>query len=98
MRREGLCGVVRGRKKRARPSQRMRPRDRWIASNDSSSPPQPDELWIADFTYVAIWMAFIYVAFVIDVYARRIVGWQVSRSMQKVLSGRWHVRFRACSP
>jgi len=43
---------------------------------------RPDELWIADFTYVATWAGFVYVAFVIDVFARCIVGWRVSRSMQ----------------
>ena len=43
---------------------------------------RPNQLWIADFTYVATWMGFAYVAFVIDVFARCIVGWRVSRSMQ----------------
>jgi transposase InsO family protein len=80
MRREGLQGVVRGRWKRttigsdaaAKPLDRVQ--RRFVAS-------RPDELWIADFTYVATWAGFVYVAFVIDVYARRIVGWRVSRSM-----------------
>ncbi len=43
---------------------------------------RPNQLWIADFTDVATWSGFVYVAFVIDVFARRIVGWRVSRSMQ----------------
>ncbi len=43
-------------------------------------PPQP--LWVSDFTYVSTWQGFVYVAFVIDVYARRIVGWRVARSMR----------------
>jgi putative transposase len=81
MRREGLCGVVRGRKKRttipadvaARPLDRVQ--RQFVAS-------RPNELWIADFTYVATWAGFVYVAFVIDVFARCIVGWRVSRSMQ----------------
>lgn len=81
MRRDGLCGVVRGRKKRTtipadiaeRPLHRVH--RQFVAS-------RPDQLWIADFTYVATWMGFVYVAFVIDVFARRIVGWRVSRSMQ----------------
>lgn len=81
MRRAGLCGVVRGRKKRTtfpgdvadRPLDRVH--RQFVAS-------RPDELWIADFTYVATWMGFVYVAFVIDVFARCIVGWRVSRSMQ----------------
>ena len=77
MRRDGLCGVVRGRKKRTTfPADVAdRPLDRvhrqFVAS-------RPDELWIADFTYVATWMGFVYVAFVIDMFARRIVGWRVS--------------------
>ena len=42
--------------------------------------PAPNQLWVSDFTYVATWAGFVYVAFVIDVFARRIVGWRVSRS------------------
>ena len=41
----------------------------------------PNRLWVADFTYVATWMGFVYVAFVIDAYSRRIVGWRATRSM-----------------
>jgi transposase InsO family protein len=41
-------------------------------------PPQPNRLWVSDFTYVATWQGFAYVAFVIDAFARRIVGWRVS--------------------
>ena len=43
-------------------------------------PPAPNMLWVSDFTYVATWTGFVYVAFVIDTYARRIVGWRVSRT------------------
>ena len=81
IRRDNLCGVVRGRKKRTTfPAEAAeRPLDRihrqFVAS-------RPDELWNADLTYVATWMGFVYVAFVIDVFARCIVGWRVSRSMQ----------------
>jgi putative transposase len=42
--------------------------------------PAPDILWLSDFTYVSTWSGFVYVAFVIDAYARRIVGWRVSRT------------------
>ncbi len=42
----------------------------------------PNQLWVADFTYVATWRGFVYVAFVIDVFARRIVGWRVSSSLR----------------
>ena len=43
---------------------------------------RPNQLWVADFTYVSTWQGFVYVAFVVDVFARRIVGWRVSSSMQ----------------
>ena len=42
--------------------------------------PEPNALWVSDFTYVATWQGFVYVAFVIDAFARRIVGWRISRS------------------
>jgi putative transposase len=81
MRRQGLAGVVRGRKKRTTIASDLaqRPADR-VQRRFTAS--RPDELWIADFTYVATWAGFVYVAFVIDVFARCIVGWRVSRSMQ----------------
>ena len=44
--------------------------------------PAPNRLWVSDFTYVATWSGFAYVAFVIDAYARRIVGWRVSRTAE----------------
>lgn len=43
---------------------------------------RPNQLWVSDFTYVSTWQGFVYVAFVIDVFARHIVGWRVSRSMR----------------
>lgn len=43
---------------------------------------RPNQLWVADFTYVATWTGFLYVAFVVDVFARRIVGWRVSSSLR----------------
>jgi hypothetical protein len=43
---------------------------------------RPNQLWVSDFTYVSTWQGFVYVAFVIDVFARYIVGWRVSRNMQ----------------
>jgi len=43
---------------------------------------RPNQLWVSDFTYVSTWQGWVYVAFVIDVFARRIVGWRVSRSMR----------------
>ena len=46
--------------------------------------PRPNALWLADLTYVATWAGFAYVAFVIDAYARRIVGWRVSHGACRV--------------
>jgi transposase InsO family protein len=43
---------------------------------------RPNRLWVSDFTYVSTWRGFVYAAFVIDVFARRVVGWRVSRSMR----------------
>ena len=43
---------------------------------------RPNQLWVSDFTYVSTWAGFVYVAFVVDAYARRIVGWKVSYSMR----------------
>jgi Integrase core domain len=45
---------------------------------------RPNQLWVSDFTYVATWRGFVYVAFVIDVFARRIVGWRVAASLHTV--------------
>ena len=47
---------------------------------------QPNQLWVADLTYVATWTGFVYVAFVIDVFSRRIVGWRVSQSLRSDLA------------
>lgn len=43
---------------------------------------KPNQLWVADITYVATWSGFVYVAFVIDVFSRRIVGWRAMKTMQ----------------
>ena len=84
MRSLGLQGVVRGRKCRTTiaPTGAERPLDRVNRQFQAS---RPNELWVADFTYVATWAGFVYVAFVIDVFARRIIGWRVARSMQAEL-------------
>lgn len=55
---------------------------RWIVSIGSSVPIDTIQLWVSDFTYVSTWQGWQYVAFVIDVYARRIVDWRVSSSMR----------------
>jgi transposase InsO family protein len=79
MRRMGLRGVVRGKAARTTVSARRQlcPAD---LVNRQFHAPRPNALWLSDFTYVATWKGFVYVAFVIDAYARRIVGWRVSRA------------------
>jgi putative transposase len=78
-RRMGLRGAVRGKGTRTTIADRSTPcpadkvNRRFRASH-------PNALWVSDFTYVATWQGFVYVAFVIDVFARRIVGWRVSRT------------------
>ena len=81
MRAMGLAGAVRGRA--------------WTTTTEAAATPdrrpdlvvrdftatRPNQLWVSDFTYVATWRGFVYVAFVIDVFARRIVGWRVSASL-----------------
>jgi putative transposase len=81
MREMGLRGVVRG--------------GAWITTTQAGpeanqpldlvdrnfSATRPNQLWVSDFTYVATWRGFVYVAFVIDVFARRIVGWRVASSL-----------------
>ena len=51
---------------------------------------RPNALWVADLTYVATWRGFVYVAFVIDAFARRIVGWRVSSSLHEPASHWMH--------
>ncbi|PVE20236.1 IS3 family transposase [Microvirga sp. KLBC 81] len=79
MRQMGLQGVVRGKSIRTTVSDASAPcpRDR---VNRQFTAPRPNALWVSDFTFVATWSGFVYVAFVIDAFARRIVGWRVSRS------------------
>ncbi len=84
MRSLGLQGAVRGRKCRTTiaDDSAERPLDH---VNRQFRATRPNELWVADFTYVATWTGFVYVAFVIDVFARRIIGWRVARSMRAEL-------------
>ena len=80
MRQMGLQGARRGKKVRTTISDSKAPcpLDR---VNRVFKAERPNQLWVSDFTYVSTWQGWLYVAFVIDVYARRIVGWRVSRSM-----------------
>ena len=75
----GLQGVIRGKPVRTTISDKASPCP-LDHVNRQFHAPAPDRLWLSDFTYVATWAAFVYVAFVIDAYARRIVGWRVSRT------------------
>ena len=79
MRAMGLAGVIRGKPVRTTISDRSAPcpLDR---VNRQFHAPAPDMLWVSDFTYVPTWAGFVYVAFVIDTFARRIVGWRASRT------------------
>jgi putative transposase len=81
MRQMGLKGVMRGKPVRTTISDKAAPcpADK---VNRQFQAPHPNALWVADFTYVATWQGFVYVAFVIDAFARRIVGWRVSRTAQ----------------
>jgi putative transposase len=79
MRQMGLRGAVRGKEVRTTIADKATPcpADK---VNRQFRAPRPNLLWVSDFTYVATWQGFVYVAFVIDVFARRIVGWRVSRT------------------
>jgi putative transposase len=81
MRRHGLRGVIRGKTVRTTvPDPAVPcPADR---VNRQFRAERPNQLWVSDFTYVSTWQGFVYVAFIIDVFARRIVGWRVSSSMR----------------
>jgi transposase InsO family protein len=85
MRQMGLRGVVRGRtfKTTIPDDSAARPAD--LVLRDFSAT-RPNELWVADLTYVATWRGFVYVAFVIDVFSRRIVGWRASTSLRTDLA------------
>jgi transposase InsO family protein len=80
MRQQGLQGARRGKQLRTTRSDRKAacPLDR---VNRQFKADRPNQLWVSDFTYVSTWQGWLYVAFVIDVFARRIVGWRVSNSM-----------------
>jgi putative transposase len=81
MRAMGLAGAVRGRAwvVTTRSGDALRPAD---LVDRQFTATRPNQLWVADLTYVATWAGFVYVAFVIDVFARRIVGWRASSSLR----------------
>jgi putative transposase len=81
MRQRCLAGVRRGKAVRTTTPNPAAPCPRDHVNRQFKAE-RPNQLWVSDFTYVSTWQGFVYVAFVIDVYSRYIVGWRVSRSMQ----------------
>jgi putative transposase len=100
MREMGLAGAVRGRAWRTTTQslpEADRPRD---LVDRHFTATRPNQLWVSDFTYVATWRGFVYVALVIDVFARRIVGWRVSSSLATdfVLDALEQAIYDRCAP
>jgi transposase InsO family protein len=85
MRAMELRGVVRGRRTRTTIPDDVADRPLDLVARDFTAR-RPNQLWVSDLTYVATWRGFIYVAFVIDVFSRRIVGWRVSSSLRSDLA------------
>jgi len=81
---EGLEGVVRGRRVRTTTPEAAAARPLDLVQRQFTAA-RPNQLWVADFTYVATWGGFVYVAFVIDVFSRRIVGWRAHTTMRSEL-------------
>ncbi len=85
MRAQGLVGVVRGRRARTTIPAVASERPLDLVNREFQAS-KPNQLWVADLTYVASWAGFVYVAFVIDVFSRAIVGWRVSNSLRTDLA------------
>ena len=85
MRRLGIAGATRGRKPRTTIPDELALRPADLVQRDFTAT-RPNQLWVADLTYVATWAGFVYVAFVIDAFSRRIVGWRASRSLRSDLA------------
>ena len=81
----GLRGVVRGRRVRTTIPDALAERPRDLVQRNFTAT-RPNQLWVSDLTFVATWRGFVYVAFVIDVFARRIVGWRASTSLRSDLA------------
>lgn len=85
MRALGLRGVVRGRRVRTTRPEAVAERPQDLVRRDFQAT-RPNQLWVSDLTYVATWRGFVYVAFVIDAFARRIVGWRATTSLRSDLA------------
>ena len=85
MREMGLEGVVRGRKVKTTIPDGLAERPMDLVQRDFTAD-RPNQLWVADLTYVATWRGFVYVAFITDVFSRKIVGWRVSSSLRSDLA------------
>jgi putative transposase len=85
MRRMGLQGVMRGKPRRTTVASDHDPRPLDLVRRVFRAV-RPNQLWVADFTYVATWSGFVFVAFVIDVFSRMIVGWRAAKSMSADLT------------
>jgi putative transposase len=85
MRELGLAGVVRGKPRRTTTPDATAPRPADLVERDFSAT-RPNQLWVADLTYVATWSGFVYVAFVVDAFSRFLVGWQAARSLRTDLA------------
>ena len=85
MRELGLSGAVRGRVKRTTVPAEVAARPGDLVDRNFTAP-APDRLWVAGLTYVATWSGFVYVAFVMDVFSRRLVGWRASTSLRADLA------------
>ena len=81
MRKLGLQGAIRGKKFKTTVTDESSARPLDLVDRDFNAT-RPNQLWVSDFSYVATWRGFVYVSFVIDVFARRIVGWRASTSLR----------------
>jgi putative transposase len=81
----GLRGVVRGRRATTTVPDLLAERPQDLVQRNFTAT-RPNQLWVSDFTYVATWRGFVYVAFVTDVFSRRIVGWRASKTMRSDLA------------
>lgn len=81
MRELGLEGVIRGQRRRTTVPEPAAPRPPDLVDRDFTAT-RPNQLWLADLTYIRTWSGWVYVAFVLDAYSRRIVGWQAATHMR----------------